>query len=79
MGMASNRPEPVTTITTYDDGPLLVRGDFEIRRSDGTEVEPGRKTVALCRCGHSGRKPFCDGTHKVARLRAVPPAGSSRP
>lgn len=62
------------TITTYDDGPLLVRGDFALRRRDGTRIDPGRATVALCRCGHSSRKPFCDGTHKQVRMRVLPEA-----
>ncbi|MCV2491813.1 CDGSH iron-sulfur domain-containing protein [Geodermatophilus sp. YIM 151500] len=54
------------TITPYRDGPLLVRGDFRLVDQDGTEIDPGRRTVALCRCGKSGIKPFCDGTHKRA-------------
>src|SRR3712207_7327378 len=39
-------------------------------RSDGNVIEVGRKTVALCRCGKSRMRPFCDGTHKVVRFRA---------
>lgn len=58
------------TITAYEDGPLIVRGPVTYLTQDGTEVDPGRATVALCRCGKSARKPFCDGTHKVARFRA---------
>ena len=58
------------TITTYEDGPLLVRGDVTFVTQDGTRIEPGRATVALCRCGKSARKPFCDGTHKVVDFRA---------
>jgi CDGSH-type Zn-finger protein len=61
---------PEVTITPYQDGPLLVRGDFRIVDEDGVEVDPGRATVALCRCGHSRSKPFCDGTHALARFRA---------
>ena len=57
-------------ITPYRDGPLLVRGPFRILDQDGNEIEIGRKTVALCRCGRSRRKPFCDGTHKLAGWRA---------
>ncbi|TQS42186.1 CDGSH iron-sulfur domain-containing protein [Cryptosporangium phraense] len=53
------------TVTLYEDGPLLVRGDFTIRTQDGATIDPERATVALCRCGKSGRKPFCDGTHKL--------------
>lgn len=59
------------TITAYEDGPLLVRGPVVFLTQDGEEVDPGRSTVALCRCGKSASKPFCDGTHKVAKFRAT--------
>jgi CDGSH-type Zn-finger protein len=59
------------TITAYEDGPLLVRGPVTFLTQDGEEVDPGRATVALCRCGKSASKPFCDGTHKAARFRAT--------
>ena len=59
-----------TTISPYEDGPLIVRGDFELVTPDGKVIDPGRGTVALCRCGKSAIKPFCDGTHKAARFRA---------
>jgi CDGSH-type Zn-finger protein len=58
------------TITPYRDGPLLVRGDFEILDQDGRPIDPGRETVALCRCGKSRLRPFCDGTHKLVRFKA---------
>jgi CDGSH-type Zn-finger protein len=58
------------TITPYRDGPLLVRGDFRLVDQDGDEIDPGRATVALCRCGKSGIKPFCDGAHKRAGFSA---------
>jgi CDGSH-type Zn-finger protein len=67
---AGIRSGMTATITPYEDGPLILRGDFEIRTPDGTPVEPGRATVALCRCGKSAIKPFCDGTHKVINFRA---------
>jgi CDGSH-type Zn-finger protein len=57
-------------ITPYRDGPLLVRGPFTLADQDGNEIEVGRKTVALCRCGKSRMRPFCDGTHKVTRFSA---------
>lgn len=56
--------EPVS-ITVCRQGPLLVRGDVDLLDDEGNPIEPGRKTIALCRCGHSARKPFCDGTHKT--------------
>ncbi len=68
-----------TTITPYRDGPLLVRGDFRLVDTDGQEIDPGRRTVALCRCGKSGIKPFCDGTHKVAGFRAGSAPSRPRP
>lgn len=57
------------TITPYPDGPLLVRGAVELRTPEGEPIERGRRTVALCRCGLSTIKPFCDGTHKAAGFR----------
>jgi CDGSH-type Zn-finger protein len=51
-------------ITPYRDGPLIVRGDFRLVASDGREIDNRRHPVALCRCGKSRLKPFCDGTHK---------------
>jgi CDGSH-type Zn-finger protein len=58
------------TITPYRDGPLLVRGPFVLADQDGNEIEVGRRTVALCRCGKSRMRPFCDGTHKIIRFSA---------
>jgi CDGSH-type Zn-finger protein len=57
-------------IIPYEDGPLVVRGDFELRTPDGARIDPGRGTVALCRCGKSAIKPFCDGTHRLVGFRA---------
>ncbi|XVU29928.1 CDGSH iron-sulfur domain-containing protein [Actinoplanes sp. CA-054009] len=59
-----------TKIVPYQDGPLIVRGDFELMTPDGEPIDPGRGTIALCRCGRSAVKPFCDGTHKAVRFRA---------
>jgi CDGSH-type Zn-finger protein len=57
-------------ITPYRDGPLLVRGPIRIVDQDGNEITVDRKTVALCRCGKSRTRPFCDGSHQVVRFRA---------
>jgi CDGSH-type Zn-finger protein len=77
--MRSPMDHTPATVTPCEDGPLLVRGAFTIVAQDGTVIEPGRQTIALCRCGRSAIKPFCDGTHKVIRFRApsTPPEGSS--
>lgn len=57
-------------ITTYRDGPLLVRGPVRLQDQDGNEIALDRTPVALCRCGKSRLRPFCDGSHKLVRFRA---------
>lgn len=57
-------------ITPYPDGPLIVRGPVRVQGQDGEEIPTRRRTVALCRCGISAIKPWCDGTHKLAGFRA---------
>ena len=58
---------PVVEIKVRDDGPYKVTGPVRIVDADGGvfDVEPGRP-VALCRCGQSQTKPFCDASHKDA-------------
>ena len=63
-------------ITPYRDGPLLVRGPFRLQDQDGEAIEVGRETVALCRCGKSRIRPFCDGSHKLVRFQA--PSGAEQ-
>ena len=58
-------------ITTLDDGPYLVKGPMKILDAEGNEFRVERKTVALCRCGGSTIKPFCDGTHSKVGFRAA--------
>ena len=58
------------TITPYRDGPLLVRGPVKLKDMHGEEILLERETIALCRCGKSRARPFCDGTHKLIRFRA---------
>jgi CDGSH-type Zn-finger protein len=62
--------EPAAVITAYSDGPYLVRGSFALHGQDGREIELRRGTVALCRCGRSSMRPFCDGTHRAIGFRA---------
>ncbi|MFE7616994.1 CDGSH iron-sulfur domain-containing protein [Streptomyces sp. NPDC057496] len=56
-------------VTAYPDGPYLVRGAHRVVDAEGNEVEVTRPVVALCRCGLSGQKPWCDSTHKLIRFR----------
>ncbi len=56
-----------TKITVRNDGPYRVEGEFELLDMEGKPFGLGGRTaIALCRCGHSRNKPFCDGSHKTA-------------
>jgi uncharacterized Fe-S cluster protein YjdI len=64
--------EPVpaeTTIAPQPNGPLYVRGPVEIRNAAGDLVRQDTR-MALCRCGQSQHKPFCDGTHRAIGFQA---------
>jgi CDGSH-type Zn-finger protein len=64
-------------ITPYRDGPLLVRGPFRLTDQEGNEITVRRDTIALCRCGKSRLRPFCDGSHQLISFRA-PSAAEDR-
>lgn len=51
------------TIQCTPNGPYLVKGLLDLRTSTGESI-PTQPVVALCRCGGSANKPFCDGTHQ---------------
>ena len=50
------------TIHVSKKGPYILNGDITLLMHDGSE-ESASGAVALCRCGGSSRKPFCDGSH----------------
>ncbi len=58
-------------VIPYENGPYLLRGEFELTDQDGNPIDARRGTVALCRCGASRTKPFCDGTHKTVGFTAA--------
>jgi CDGSH-type Zn-finger protein len=68
---ASARP---VTVTACANGPLIVRGDVDLVDEHGDPLEAHRRTMALCRCGASAIRPFCDGSHKAIGFRTEPPA-----
>jgi len=57
-------------IETIRNGPYIVTGEVELIDADGTKF-PVEKRMALCRCGASTEKPFCDGTHSKIGFRAA--------
>jgi CDGSH-type Zn-finger protein len=52
-------------VRVVPDGPLLIRGADTIRDENGDDHEVTRPVVAVCACGKSARKPWCDSTHKA--------------
>jgi CDGSH-type Zn-finger protein len=68
------------TIRLRDNGPLVIDGPVRVIDAEGNEftLPTEKPLLALCRCGQSQRRPFCDGSHKgcsfLAAERASPPA-----
>lgn len=59
-------------ITARPNGPYLVEGEVELYDPAGNKVDTtGRDRIALCRCGASVTKPFCDGTHSKIGFQAA--------
>lgn len=58
-------------IMATEDGPYLVQGPAQIIDADGRPFTTTTKNVALCRCGGSQTKPFCDGTHSKIGFEAA--------
>jgi CDGSH-type Zn-finger protein len=76
------------TLRCREDGPLVVElpaaadgsaPGFRVIDHLGGEFElpAGKRAVALCRCGHSARRPFCDGSHRAAGFESRELAGDS--
>jgi CDGSH-type Zn-finger protein len=61
------------TIRMRPNGPLVVEGPVTILDAAGNPfpINPEKPAVALCRCGHSGNKPFCDGSHKTCGFQSA--------
>lgn len=66
---------PQVTITVKPNGPVLVMGPVTLVDPTGKNVTlAAGKPFALCRCGASKQKPFCDGSHGPAGFQAADPA-----
>jgi CDGSH-type Zn-finger protein/uncharacterized Fe-S cluster protein YjdI len=74
-GSYTEQPAAEPSIQAMINGPLYVRGDIELRMPDGTVRHETR--VALCRCGLSANKPFCDNAH-TGRFDAGPVSAENR-
>ena len=62
-----------TRIRIRDNGPLLVEGPITIVDAEGNEfpISGDKPAIALCRCGASSNKPFCDGSHRECNFMAA--------
>ena len=60
------------------NGPLLVEGPVELLDAEGKAfpLDASKPAFALCRCGQSKNKPFCDGSHKACGFAAAEHAPS---
>lgn len=70
QGEAIETPGGVLTIKPLQDGPLLLSGHVTIEAGSGRAAWRG-DSVALCRCGASNHKPFCDGSHKQSGFKSA--------
>lgn len=57
-------PSSAVQVQVTPNGPLLVKGSVTVTLPDGSQ-QVQDKMCALCRCGHSTNKPYCDGSHKA--------------
>ena len=68
-------------IEPLENGPYLVKNLESLSNSKGVEL-PSKEVLALCRCGHSGTKPYCDDTHRrvdfVSRPSFLPEPANNR-
>jgi CDGSH-type Zn-finger protein len=68
----------MVTIKVRQNGPYRIEGDVKVVDWNGAEYHVGRMPVALCRCGASTTKPFCDGTHSKIGFAAAEAATQGR-
>lgn len=63
---------PDVTIKANANGPFLVTGPVQIVDHLGNTftIDSKKPAIALCRCGHSSNRPFCDGSHKECGFQA---------
>ena len=68
MGAADETTTAALRIQLRPNGPLVLQGPVRLERDDGTLIREAN-SMALCRCGASRERPFCDGSHRVAAFR----------
>ena len=66
------------SIRATPNGPFIVQGATELLDTAGEKYPLEKESIALCRCGHSGNKPFCDGTHSRIGFQATEKVANSK-
>jgi len=66
-------------IRLRDNGPLVVEGPVTLVDADGNQytIAADKPAIALCRCGQTANRPFCDGAHKACNFEAADRAPQS--
>ncbi len=64
-------------VTVRDNGPIRVEGPIDLYYGE-TKIESAEPGLAFCRCGASGKKPFCDGSHNKIAFQA-PGVSAAKP
>lgn len=77
-GRYAEEPESANTLTVSENGPIYARGRIELRDAGGGHLADETR-VALCRCGASRNKPYCDGAHEEVEFRAPSELGPGSP
>jgi CDGSH-type Zn-finger protein len=57
-------------ITIVENGPIIVKAPTQVSVCVGADTRTKSDAIALCRCGQSSKKPFCDGTHRDVGFEA---------
>jgi len=60
----ASKEVPAARIQILKNGPALIHGNYIIIDAQGQPIESANEVAAICRCGATKKKPFCDGTHQ---------------
>jgi CDGSH-type Zn-finger protein len=73
VAVTASRDRPLVEIKARENGPYRVQGRIRLVDADGNEYDLAERgeMIALCRCGGSTTKPFCDGTHSRKGFEAA--------
>ena len=77
-GSSKEKPAARNTVNVTYDGPLFVRGDLVIEDAPA-DLAGTRFRAALCRCGQSKNKPFCDNSHEAGAFKDYGAVGEAGP